>query len=231
MTLLRAKRKRRKRVKIGRRVYVGKAHMPIVSAARSKGRYAKSCGRQKAAGKNYAAKDRESGHIDASHFGDSVLTLGKSRLRAVPGPSVTLRIPEKSQPVEGRFALLLGRRPQWNRRQPHDWTPMTRQDDLVPSLGPSNKIGQMRFGFADRNIHGLSNLLPPVGRGGNLGLDFRLNQARARARRELIPGGPAARPRSPAPRALPRRPSSSAHWSPGGAKTPCFRSPPCVRQR
>jgi hypothetical protein len=38
---------------------------------------------------------------------------------------------------------------------------MTRQDDLVPSLRPSNKIGQMRFGFADRNIHALSNPLPP----------------------------------------------------------------------
>ncbi len=74
---------------------------------------------------------------------------------------VSLCIPKKSQPLDGRFALLLGRRPQWNRRQPHDRTPMTRQDDLVPGLRPSNMIGQMRFGFADRNIHALSNPLPP----------------------------------------------------------------------
>ena len=59
---------------------------------------------------------------------------------------VALCIPKKSQPLEGRFALLLGRRPQWNRRQPHDRTPMTRQDDLNPSLRASNKIGQMGFG-------------------------------------------------------------------------------------
>ena len=55
-------------------------------------------------------------------------------------------IPKKSQPLEGRFALLLGRRSQWNRRQPHNRSPMTRQDDLNPSLRASNKIGQMRFG-------------------------------------------------------------------------------------
>jgi hypothetical protein len=59
---------------------------------------------------------------------------------------VSLCIPKKPQPVEGRFALLLGRRPQWKRRQPHNRTPMTRQDDLNPFLRTSNKIGQMRFG-------------------------------------------------------------------------------------
>jgi hypothetical protein len=59
---------------------------------------------------------------------------------------VSLCIPKKSQPLEGRFALLLGRRPQWNGRQPHDWTPMTRQDDLNPFLCASNKTGQVRFG-------------------------------------------------------------------------------------
>jgi hypothetical protein len=59
---------------------------------------------------------------------------------------VSLCVPKKSQPREGRFALLLGRRPQWNRGEPHDRTPMTRQDDLNPFLCASNKIGQMRFG-------------------------------------------------------------------------------------
>jgi hypothetical protein len=54
---------------------------------------------------------------------------------------VSLCIPKKSQPCEGRFALLLGRRPQWNGRQAHDRAPMTRQDDLNPFLGASNEIG------------------------------------------------------------------------------------------
>ena len=59
---------------------------------------------------------------------------------------VSLRVPKKSQPREGRLALLLGRRPQWKGGQPHDRTPMTRQDDLNPFLRASNKVGQMRFG-------------------------------------------------------------------------------------
>ncbi len=139
--------------------------------------------------------------------------------------------PKKPQPLEGRFALLLARRPQWDRRQPHDRTPMTRQDDLVPGLRPSNKIGQMRFGFADRNIHALSNPLPPVGRWQKSWARLSSKSSHSTRRRERIIGGPVARPRSPASRALPRRPSSSAHWSRGGAETPCFRSPPCVRQR
>jgi hypothetical protein len=39
---------------------------------------------------------------------------------------------------------------------------MTSQNDLVPGLRPSHKIGQTRFGLADRNIHFLPNLLAVV---------------------------------------------------------------------
>jgi hypothetical protein len=73
-----------------------------------------------------------------------------------------LRVSQKSQSLEGRAPLEFGRRPPRNRRQPHNWTPMTSQNDLVPGLRPSYKIGQTRFGFADRNIHRLPNLLAAV---------------------------------------------------------------------
>jgi hypothetical protein len=142
MTLLRAKRKRRKRVKIGRRVYPGKAHTPIASVARSKGRCDKSCGRQKAA-KNYDAKDLGDRTNRRRSLRRHILD---TEIAAPRRTIVALCIPKKSQPLKGRFAFLLGRRPQWNRRQPHDRTPMTRQDDLNPSLRASNKIGQMGFG-------------------------------------------------------------------------------------
>jgi hypothetical protein len=58
--------------------------------------------------------------------------------------------------------LEFGRRPCRDRSQPHDRTPVTSQNDLVPGLRPSYKIGQTRFGFADRNIHRLPNLLAAV---------------------------------------------------------------------
>jgi hypothetical protein len=41
---------------------------------------------------------------------------------------------------------------------------VTSENNLVPGLRPSYKIGQTRFGFADRNIHRLPNLPRSRGR-------------------------------------------------------------------
>lgn len=57
-----------------------------------------------------------------------------------------------------------------------------------------------------------------------------LAKVRPRPARVIL-AGQEAQPRWPAPRALPRRSSPSAHWSRGGARTRCFRLLPCVQER
>jgi len=74
---------------------------------------------------------------------------------------MSLRVPEKPQSLNGRVPLEFPRRQSQNRRQPNDRTPVTSENDLVPGLSPSDKIGQTRFGFTDRNIHRRRISLPP----------------------------------------------------------------------
>ena len=152
-----------------------------------------------------------------------------------PEPSISLRVPENPQSFDGRVRLELGRWPSQNRSQAHDRTPVPSENDLVPRLCPSYKIGQTRFGFADRNIHRRRiSSQPKPRRKSWSGPRFKSSQLatlRPPTRGELILGGLEARPRWPAPLTLPQHPSPSAHWSQGGARIRYFRLLPCARER
>ena len=140
-----------------------------------------------------------------------------------------------AQPLEQGLALSRAGRPRLDRRKPHHCMTMPRQHNLVAGLRPSNKMVKCALASLIGTFMACRIPLlqaPPQKSWSRLSPKSSCwIWSRPVAWRKVILGGPAARPRPPAPRGLPRRPLSSAHWSRGGARTRCFRSSPCVRAR
>ena len=145
MELLEAKRKRGARIEDWARSGADQAGVLTPSAARLRKSVQTNA---EAIGKNYARKDVET--IDYSLFGDAPFS------RNPAGRTIrSFTHLRRGALSRGGFALLLAGRPHGNRREPHHRMAVARKHNLVASLRASDKIGQMRFGFADRNIHGL----------------------------------------------------------------------------
>jgi hypothetical protein len=76
------------------------------------------------------------------------LVPAAEQTRAPHWSALTLRVPEEPQSLKGRVPLERARRASVDGSKAHDETPVTGQNDLVPGLRPSHKIGQARFRFA-----------------------------------------------------------------------------------
>ena len=210
---------------------IGLRAMPIGAGAYRFGGALKSpCGRSHGRQKTAAiVLTREgagkSGYIEANHVRHS-----GGWCSAVPTIR-NLTHPQEAAPCRGPLCAP-ARPPAAVEQAPaDDRTPMTRQDD-PSSPASARRTRSVRCALASLIGTFMVCRTPcPRRPRGKSWARLSSKSSQSTCLRDFIIGGPAARPRSPAPRALPRRPSWSAHWSRGGAKIPCFRSPPCARQR